>query len=83
MNSRRKASELIRLIIVSLKEKPSSLRALDIHLNTSSRTIRDYVDLLAELGIVELNRINKGGRGFTSVSLTEYGASLKIRSPLD
>ena len=74
---RRKPSTIIREIIRALKEKPLSLRALDIKLNTSSRTIKEYTALLQDLGILKLSKIKKGKKIITKAELTELGKKIK------
>lgn len=68
-------------IIKLLKKSNLSLRALDIKLNTGSKTILMHCKELEFLGIIKLEHYNKNpknGRPYTIVKLTEYGKKLKI-----
>ena len=75
---RRKTTNIIREIIGVLKNKPLSLRALDIKLNTGSNTIRDCVFLLEDMGIVKIKTSKKQSKIIRHVSLTSKGSRLKL-----
>ena len=81
MKTLRSGLELKKSIIKLLKEKPHSLRRLDIKLNTSSKTILMHCRELEFLGIVEITKTIEGsrnGRPFMLVKLTENGQKLKV-----
>ena len=75
---RRKAVTIIRLLMQLLKSRPLSLRALEKKVNTNQKTVRDCIELLTELGIVEL-RVERIGRSKVSrVELTAVGSRARV-----
>lgn len=77
---RRKPTILILEILSVLQNGPLSLRAIDIKLNTSSRSIKEYCTLLQKLGLVKLKQKKLNGKIATYAELTKQGTKLKQRS---
>ena len=75
---RRKQHELFEEIIKTLKDKPLSLRRLDIKVNTGSETIRQYLRSLEKLNIVALKKKRKGKLEMTYAELTQHGKKLRF-----
>ena len=76
--TRRKPSDIIRGIIHVLTEKPLSLRALETKMNTNDRTIRNYTQLLKDLNLLSLKKIQKGKKVITCVELKPTAKKLKV-----
>ena len=73
---KRSPLEIKRNIIALLKEKPRSLRELDIKANCGYRTIISQTEELEYLGIVKTRKHSKNpktGRPYTTVELTRNG----------
>jgi predicted transcriptional regulator len=71
--NRRKASELIRTIIRIIGDQELSLRAIETKANTSDKSVKDYVELLQDLGITKIKHIKKGKKTISRVKLTKQG----------
>ena len=77
---KRSPIEIKKRIIKLLKEKPRSLRELDIKVNCGYRTIINQCKELEYLGIVRLvkhENNSKTGRPYTCVELTQAGKKIK------
>lgn len=73
---KRSPLEIKKKIITLLKEKPRSLRELDIKVNCGYRTTLSQTKELEYLGIVRTQKHKKNpktGRPYTTVELTENG----------
>ena len=71
---RRTAREIIKDIIIVLKDKPLSLRSMERIVNADNRMIKKYVGILEELKIVKLSR--KGKYNALHAELTRFGRRL-------